>query len=30
VIIAGRNDTRMQSIHLLHADGFLVLGDNPG
>jgi hypothetical protein len=29
VIIAGRNDTRMQSIHLLHADGFLVLGDKP-
>jgi predicted dehydrogenase len=29
VIIAGRNDTRMASIHLLHADGFLVLGDKP-
>ena len=29
VIIAGRNDTRMQSIHLLHAEGFLVLGDKP-
>ncbi len=29
VIIAGRNDTRMQSIQLLHADGFLVLGDKP-
>lgn len=29
VIIAGRNDTRMKAIHLLHADGFLVLGDKP-
>jgi predicted dehydrogenase len=29
VIIAGRNHTRMKSIHLLHADGFLVLGDKP-
>ena len=29
VIIAGRNDTRMKCIHLLHADGFLVLGDKP-
>ena len=29
VIIAGRNDTKMSSIHRLHADGFLVLGDKP-
>jgi predicted dehydrogenase len=29
VIIAGRNDTKMTSIHRLHADGFLVLGDKP-
>ncbi len=29
VIIAGRNDARMKSIHLLHRDGFLVLGDKP-
>jgi hypothetical protein len=29
VIMAGRNDARMQSIHLLHGDGFLVLGDKP-
>lgn len=29
VIMAGRNDARMQSIHLLHRDGFLVLGDKP-
>ncbi len=29
VIIAGRNDARMKSIHLLHGDGFLVLGDKP-
>ncbi len=29
VIIAGRNDGRMKSIQLLHADGFLVLGDKP-
>ena len=29
VIIAGRNDARMQSIHRLHRDGFLVLGDKP-
>jgi predicted dehydrogenase len=29
VIIAGKNQTRMKSIHLLHADGFLVLGDKP-
>ena len=26
VIVAGRNDTKMMSIHRLHADGFLVLG----
>jgi predicted dehydrogenase len=29
VIVAGRNDTKMMSIHRLHADGFLVLGDKP-
>jgi len=29
VIMAGRNDTRMSSIHLLHMDGFLVLADKP-
>jgi putative oxidoreductase-like protein len=29
VIIAGRNDSRMKSIHLLHGDGFRVLGDKP-
>jgi predicted dehydrogenase len=29
VIIAGRNDTRLASIRLLHAEGFLVLGDKP-
>ena len=29
VIIAGRNDTKMTSIHRLHADGFFVLGDKP-
>jgi predicted dehydrogenase len=29
VIIAGRNDARIKSIHLLHGDGFLVLGDKP-
>ena len=29
VIIAGRNDTKMASIHRLHADGFFVLGDKP-
>jgi predicted dehydrogenase len=29
VIIAGRNDSKMRSIHRLHADGFLVLGDKP-
>jgi predicted dehydrogenase len=29
VIVAGRNDTKMTSIHRLHADGFLVLGDKP-
>jgi predicted dehydrogenase len=28
-IIAGRNDTKMASIHRLHADGFYVLGDKP-
>ena len=29
VIIAGRNDDKMASIHRLHADGFFVLGDKP-
>jgi len=29
VIIAGRNDMKMMSIHRLHAGGFLVLGDKP-
>ena len=29
VIIAGRNDSKMASIHRLHADGFFVLGDKP-
>jgi predicted dehydrogenase len=29
VIIAGRNDIKMASIHRLHADGFFVLGDKP-
>ena len=28
-IVAGRNDTKMMSIHRLHADGFCVLGDKP-
>lgn len=29
VVVAGRNDTKMASIHALHADGFRVLGDKP-
>lgn len=29
VIIAGKNDSKMASIHRLHADGFFVLGDKP-
>ncbi|HUF20772.1 MAG TPA: putative oxidoreductase C-terminal domain-containing protein [Burkholderiales bacterium] len=29
VIVAGRNDTKMTSIHRLHAEGFHVLGDKP-
>jgi len=29
VVIAGRNDNKMASIHRLHADGFFVLGDKP-
>ncbi len=29
VIIAGKNDSKMESIHRLHADGFFVLGDKP-
>ncbi|HYL17626.1 MAG TPA: putative oxidoreductase C-terminal domain-containing protein [Burkholderiales bacterium] len=29
VIIAGRNDTKMTSIHRVHADGLFVLGDKP-
>ena len=29
VVIAGRNDSKMRSIHRLHADGFFVLGDKP-
>jgi len=29
VVIAGRNDSKMASIHRLHADGFFVLGDKP-
>lgn len=29
VIIAGKNDTKMSSIHRLHAEGFFVLGDKP-
>jgi predicted dehydrogenase len=29
VIVAGRNDTKMASIHRLHEDGFHVLGDKP-
>jgi hypothetical protein len=29
VIIAGKNDSKMASIHSLHADGFFVLGDKP-
>jgi len=29
VIIAGKNNTKMASIHRLHADGFFVLGDKP-
>lgn len=29
VIIAGKNDAKMASIHRLHADGFFVLGDKP-
>jgi predicted dehydrogenase len=29
VIVAGRNDSKMDSIQRLHADGFLVLGDKP-
>lgn len=29
VIIAGRNDAKMGSIHRLHADGCFVLGDKP-
>jgi predicted dehydrogenase len=29
VIIAGKNDTRMASIRLLHQDGLFVLGDKP-
>ncbi|MGH8694116.1 MAG: hypothetical protein ACREVM_07810, partial [Burkholderiales bacterium] len=29
VIIAGKNHSKMASIHRLHADGFFVLGDKP-
>jgi predicted dehydrogenase len=29
VIMAGQNHDRMETIHVLHADGFLVLGDKP-
>ena len=29
VIMAGKNQDRMVTIHLLHGDGFLVLGDKP-
>lgn len=29
VVVAGRNDTKMSSIHALHAAGFFVLGDKP-
>jgi len=29
VIIAGKNSTKMASIHELHGDGFFVLGDKP-
>lgn len=29
VIISGRNDTKMSSIHTLHGDGLFVLGDKP-
>jgi len=29
VIVAGKNDAKMSSIHRLHADGFFVLGDKP-
>ena len=29
VVIAGKNDSKMASIHRLHADGFFVLGDKP-
>lgn len=29
VIISGRNDTKMSSIHNLHRDGLFVLGDKP-
>jgi predicted dehydrogenase len=29
VVVAGRNDTKMASIHRLHAEGFHVLGDKP-
>ena len=29
VVIAGRNDSKMASIHRLHTDGFFVLGDKP-
>jgi predicted dehydrogenase len=29
VVVAGRNDTKMATIHRLHAAGFFVLGDKP-
>lgn len=29
VVVAGRNDEKMASIHALHGDGFSVLGDKP-
>ena len=29
VVIASRNDSKLSSIHRLHAEGFLVLGDKP-
>jgi len=29
VIVAGKNDAKMRTIHELHADGFFVLGDKP-
>ena len=29
VVFAGKNDAKMRTIHRLHADGFLVLGDKP-